>query len=243
MGILKNLTDEYFGKILRKEEGKYMEVHGFKVIVPLDYDETKFLGLVDNILLEGDSEFVRSREKNDGYYHINCGNDWCLEMYKLDDIREVIDEDVKYENLTDKQFESAIKFIEYLVCDISIDRDRFKEYLVLVDESDMYKLDSAIYDANLNEMDAQCCYDDLIDWFFEEFGDRNKANIVKEEIHYIQYYNTSLCLRLCDSSNDIMLKTLLWARDMAKWWETCLDDIVKIGVREYFGLTEEEEEE
>lgn len=240
MGILKNLTDEYFGKKLRTEDGKYIEVHGFKVIVPIDYDEKKFLNLVSDILTEGNSEFVRSREKNDGYYYADCENDWCLEMDKLDDIREIIKE---WYELTDKQFESAIKFIEHLVCDISIDRENSREYLVLVDESDMYnKLDMAIYHANLDEWAAQECYDNLIDWFLEEFGDTNKANIVKEEIHTIVYHNSSLCLRLLDSNNHVMFKTLLWASDMVKWWETHLDDIVKIGVREYFGFTEEEEE-
>jgi hypothetical protein len=228
---------------LRNEEGKFLEVHGFKAVVPVDYDETKFLGLVSDILMEGNTEFVRSREKNSGYYHADCENDWCLEMDKLDDIREVI-EDADWYLLTDKLFESAIKFIEYLVCDISIDRDNNQEYLILVDESDMYnKLDMAINDAELDEWQAQECYDDLIDWFLEEFGDSNKADIVKEEIHAIQYYNTSLCLKLCDSSNHVMFKTLLWASDMVKWWRERLDDLVKMGAKEYFGFEEEEETE
>lgn len=243
MGVLKNITDEYFGGKLRAEDGKYMDVHGFKAVVPVDFDETKFLGLVSDILMEGNPEFVRSREKNGGYYHADCENDWCLEMDKLDDIREVIEEAGWYDNLTDKQFESAIKFIEYLVCDISIDRDNNKEYLVLVDESDMYnKFDMAIYDAELDDWEAQECYDNLLDWFLEEFGDDNKAEIVKDEIHAIQYYNTSLCLKLCDSDNHIMFKTLLWASDMVKWWRTHLNDLEKMGAKEYFGLEPEEDE-
>lgn len=243
MGVLKKITDEYFGDKLRTEDGKYLEVHGFKALVPVDYDETKFLGLVSDILTEGYPEFVRSREKNSGFYHADCENDWCLELEKLDNIRKTIEEEGWY-LLTDKLFESAIKFIEYLVCDISIDRDNNQEYLVLVDESDMYnKLDMAVYDAKLDDWEAQECYDNLVDWFLEEFGDSDKADIVKDEIYAIQYYNTSLCLKLCDSENHVMFKTLLWASDMVKWWRTHLDDLVKMGAREYFGFVEEDEEE
>lgn len=243
MGVLKKITNEYFGYELRDEEGKFLEVHGFKAVVPVDYDEIKFLALVSDILTEGESEFVRSSEKNSGYYHAECENDWCLEMKKLDNIRETIEDDGWY-TLTDKQFESAIRFIEYLVCDISIDRDRGREYLVLVDESDMYnKLDMAIYDAELDEFESQECYDNLVDWFLDEFGNNNKAEIIKDEIYAIQYYNTSLCLKLCDSNDHIMFKTLLWASDMVKWWKTHLDDLVKTGAKEYFGFVEEEETE
>lgn len=245
MGVLKTITDEYFKKTVRAEEGKYIEVHGFKALVPSDYGETEFLGLVSDILDTGEAEFVRSREKSIGFYHTDCENDWCLQLLKPDEIRENLAEYEWYSltDLTDKQFESAIKFIEYLVSDISIDRDNGYEYLVLVDESDMYnKFDMVIYDAELDDFEAQECYDDLIDWFLEEFGDEDKAYVTKEEIHAIQYYNTSLCLRLLDSGNHVMFKTLLWASDMVKWWRTHLNDLEKMGAKEYFGLEPEEDE-
>lgn len=242
MGILKNLTDEYFGESIRGEEGKYIEVHGFKALVPPEYDENMFLGLVEDILTEGEAEFVRSRNKNDNFYNMECGNDFCISLNDLDDIREVIEDDGWYV-LTDKQFKSAIDFIGYLVSEISIDVDRSNDYLVLADEGDVYnKLDMSFYDAKLDDWQAQECYDGLIDWFIEEFSDYSKANIVKDEIHTIQYYNTSLNLKLTDNSNNIMFKTLLWAKDMVKWWDEHLNELEKMGAREYFGFEPEEDE-
>ena len=59
MGILKDLTDEYFGKKVRKEDGKKITVHGCDVIIPPDWDEENFLKSVETVLLEDTiTEFV-----------------------------------------------------------------------------------------------------------------------------------------------------------------------------------------
>lgn len=43
MGVLKKITNEYFGESLRKEDGKYGTLAGHRVIMPEDYDDMMFL--------------------------------------------------------------------------------------------------------------------------------------------------------------------------------------------------------
>ena len=79
MGILKDLTDEYFGKKVRKEDGKKITVHGCDVIIPPDWDEENFLKSVETVLLEDTitefvGEFLYKHIDKSKNTNIECGN-------------------------------------------------------------------------------------------------------------------------------------------------------------------------
>ena len=50
MGVLKTLTDEYFKETLRDEDGKFLDVDDFRVVVPSDFEERDFLKCVQRIV-------------------------------------------------------------------------------------------------------------------------------------------------------------------------------------------------
>ena len=91
------------------------------------------------------------------------------------------------------------------------------------------EIDDALYSGEdeLNEFELQSAYDDLMQYFIEEFG--GKANISKDDFHSIKYYNYTLNL-------PIEFKTILYAKDMVKWWDNVLSEIGKQGPKTFFGF-------
>lgn len=243
MGVLKTLTDEYFEKSIRTEEGKYLEIKGCKLIVPTDFDEKKYLSLIHEIVDNEDdygynncSEFLRQRDIRNSDYKIHCDGD----MYFTLDVKK-IKENLSY-SIDDSHFEYCLKFIEYLLNGVSLDIYNGKTYVVLADEYDLFnKFDCEIHDENLDEWSSQECWNYLTEWFIEEFG--KKADIVEKDLHYIHYYNDSLNIMISNEYNSIEWGVFLHAKEMQEWWKDKLNKIKKIGAREFFGYEPEDENE
>lgn len=233
MGVLKKLTDEYFGKDTRTEDGKFLEIRGFKVLVPVDFTEEVFFKALKNFFKESDAIFLRKEDTDVRYTNIPCGNgDFYLELKPFEEISEYL----SY-TFSNKQVESILKFIEFLFDGVDIDSERMKDYIVLLDTSDFFY---ETYEAGMDEQESQDCWDDILEMFFEDFKD---ADIDKDDLHYIQYRNTNLNIRICEGEeNEIIIKTMLYAKDMVKWWKEQMDEIKKQGARQYFGHDSEEEE-
>ena len=232
MGILKDLTDEYFGKKVRKEDGKKITVHGCDVIVPPDWDEEDFLKSVETVLLEDTiTEFVSEywykqmdKSKNT---NIECGNSYHLCISKYD---EIIEEYLTTEEIPNETtYNSIIKFLTYIVKDVDIDNNRNENYIRLTGEDE---IDNALYMDDLDEFQIQNAYDDLITYFLEVFG--KKANISRDDLYSIQYRGTTLNL-------PVEFETLLYAREMIEWWNNTLSAIKKQGPKRFFGYDDEEE--
>ena len=233
MGILKDLTKEYFGEKVRKEDGKKITIHGCDVIIPPDWDEEDFLNSVETVLLEDNiSEFIseywyKQMDKSKST-NIECGNSYHLCISKYD---EIIDE----EYLTTEEipneitYNSIIKFLTYIVKDVDIDTDRNEDYIRLTDEGE---IDYALYRDDLDDFQIQNAYDDLIDDFLGEFG--KKTDIIRDDLHSIQYRGTTLNL-------PVEFKTLLYAREMIEWWNNTLSAIEKQGPKRFFGYDYEDE--
>lgn len=231
MGVLQKITKEYFGDEAREEDGKFIEVRGFNVLVPIDFDEEKFLHALDDFLSSGDAEFVNKRYLEDQYLKVPCGKgDFYIELDPLGDFRD----NLLYD-LNDKQIESMLKFLEYLFeGTVDIDTENGKEYVVLMDTSDF---DYEIYNADMNDWESQECWDSMKEMFFEEFKD---ADIDDNDLHCIHYYSDILTMKVTDGDR-IILKTILYIKDMVKWWKEQMDEIKKQGARQYFGYESEEE--
>jgi hypothetical protein len=59
MSVLGKLTDEYFGKDARTEDGKFLEIRGFKVLVPSDFTEEVFFEALKDFFKESEANFLR----------------------------------------------------------------------------------------------------------------------------------------------------------------------------------------
>ena len=233
MGILKDLTDEYFGKKVRKEDGKKITVHGCDVIVPPDWDEENFLKSVETVLLEDTitefvGEFLYKHIDKSKNTTIECGNSYHLCISKYD---EIMDEEylTTEEIPNETTYNSIIKFLTYIVKDVDIDNNRNENYIRLTGEDE---IDNALYMDDLDEFQIQNAYDDLITYFLEVFG--KKANISQNDLHPIQYRGTTLNL-------PVEFETLLYAREMIEWWSNTLSEIEEQGPKRYFGYDDEEE--
>jgi len=236
MGILKTITEEYFGETVRKEDGKKITVHGCEVIVPQDWDEKRFLYSVELVLDTDDitefvSEYWYEQTDNSKFINIECGNSYHLCISKYEDIiseNYLTTEDIPNETT----FNSIIKLLTHLLEDVPIDDERSKDYICLVDEGG---IDDALYSGEdeLNEFELQSAYDELIEYFIEEFGE--KADISEDDLHSIKYYNYTLNL-------PIEFKTILYAKDMVEWWDNTLSEIKKQGPRTYFGFDYDEDD-
>lgn len=232
MGILKNLTKEYFGENVRKEDGKKITIHGCDVIIPPDWDEEDFLNSVETVLLEDNiSEFVseywyKQMDKSKST-NIECGNSYHLCISKYD---EIIEEYLTIEEIPNETtYNSIIKFLTYLVKDIDIDTKNNKDYIRLTDEDE---IDDALYGDDLDEFQMQNAFDNLIYDFLEDFG--KKADISRDDLYSIQYRGTTLNL-------PVKFKTLLYAREMIEWWNNTLSAIKKQGPKRFFGYDYEDE--
>lgn len=234
MGVLKKLTDEYFGDVVRNEDGKKITVHGCDVIVPPNWDEEDFLKSVELVLTEDNiaefvSEYWYRQTDTSKNTNIECGNSYHLCISKYD---EIIDEDyLTTEDIPNETtYNSIIKFLTYIVKDVDIDTERNKDYIRLTGEGE---IDDALFRDDLDEFEMQNAYDDLIAYFLEDFGE--KANIRPDDLYSIQYRETTLNL-------PIEFETLLYAREMIEWWNKTLSEIKKQGPKRYFGYDVEEEE-
>ena len=233
MGVLKKLTDEYFGDTVRIEDGKKITVHGCDVIVPVIWDEKDFLKSVENVLSEDNisefiSEYVYRRIDKSKDTIIESGNSYYLFIAKYD---EIIDEGyLTIEEIPNETtYNSIIKFLTYIVKDVDIDNNRNENYIRLTGEDE---IDNALYMDDLDEFQIQNAYDDLITYFLEVFG--KKANISQNDLHSIQYSGTTLNL-------PVEFETLLYAREMIEWWSNTLSEIEEQGPKRYFGYDDEEE--
>lgn len=232
MSVLGKLTDEYFGNDVRDEDGKFLEIRGFKVLVPVDFDEEKFRNAIEDFLTTSEATFVNKQYLDDRYVKIPCGNkDYYIMLNPIDEFRD----ELQYE-LTDKQIESMMKFIEFLFDGVDIVYHDGKEYATLIDTSDF---DYEMYDAKMNEWESQECWNDIKSWFLESFED---ANIIEDDLHGIQYYSVVLTIKLSDGGSDFEIDTMYYVKDMVKWWEKQMEEIRKQGARAYFGLDFDEGE-
>ena len=232
MGILKNLTKEYFGENVRKEDGKKITVHGCDVIIPPDWDEEDFLKSVETVLSEDNiSEFIseywyKQMDKSKST-NIECGNSYHLCISKYD---EIIEEYLTTEEIPNETtYNSIIKFLTYIVKDVDIDTKRDVDYIRLSDEGE---IDYALYGDDLDEFQMQNAFDNLIDDFLEDFGE--KSEISRDDLYSIQYRGYTLNL-------PVKFKTLLYAREMIEWWNNTLSAIEKQGPKRFFGYDYEDE--
>ena len=228
MGILKDLTKEYFGKKVRKEDGKKITIHGCDVIVPPDWDEGTFIDSVFTVLENRKvSEFTdkyRFRSKNmPDYTLIECKKPSLFCILKYDKIKEYLTTK-KIPNET--TYNSIIKFLTYFLKDVCIidwiTNYKYKNYIGL---TDLEKIDALLNADDKNEFDVN----DLIRFFLEDFG--QKAHIDEDSFPSHPY---SLNL-------PITRYTLLYAREMIEWWENTFSGIEKQGSARFFGYDYEDE--
>lgn len=88
MGVLKNITKEYFGESLRKEDGKTVTVGKHKIIIPPGYDVKSFFDAFNKMYHKLPKKFHRGAYKKDGDVTVieggdKSGFDLCIYTYNF----------------------------------------------------------------------------------------------------------------------------------------------------------------
>ena len=150
MGILKKLTDEYFGDTIRNEDGKYLYVDGCKVIVPIDFDEKMFLDKVQKTLSHMNCTFYSSEtaKKYKGSVEIECGNEYSMLCYTYSTLSQHISKYGLRLVIDETLYDSVIKYLRHIMKDLDIVENKISGftdyYIVIIDEKSFPDIDKVI---------------------------------------------------------------------------------------------------
>lgn len=232
MGVLKTLTDEYFDKTLRKEEGKFLDVCGCRVIVPEDYNEKKFFKKIEEIMKKTSIFFCKEGENQYLTFHrrIKFHNNFEILIPDFSLVKDD-SEDIRL-NIDETFYKSYMKFIEHIVQHIDLIKYKEKFCILLASKEET----GAVYDEIFGELgflfgeteDFAEYFAPVLVQFFNEY--ESKADIIRAEIEYI---GLNIAMEIRNESAEIQFKTLLFAREMRAWWRMILKEIEKVGLDEY----------
>ncbi len=244
MGILKKITDEYFEKVLRNEDGKYLNVMGCNVIVPMYYDEEDFLDVVEeftNTLSSYTTQNISFRtddDINEDAIQIECGNGYMEIETDYNHFLKFYKNEFK-KDMNENLFNSIIKFLRHISKDVDIVFVDGKSNIMLVNEDDFYNKFLEFFSDNEYEEKKEDCLNTLVNMFFKEF--ESKAHIIRNEFEfsYGDNYGEQITMRLFNYSDIFQFKTLLYAKEMKQWWDDTLNEIEMDGIETFFDLKEE----
>lgn len=255
MGVLKNLTDEYFEKKIRTEDGKPFNVMGCDVIIPIDYDEEMFLDTIKDFMEILSSRTVQNinfveeehfdEDSSGETVQMKCGNGVYLEIETTyERLSELWRKNFPKREMNEKLYESIIKFLRFISKDVEIifyEEDGTSNILLATcDEFEDKFLDyfsKEDYDG-INE-----CKDELTNMFFDEF--ESKAHIIRSEFDYFPSESDGgefVAMRIFNFDDVFQFNTFLYAKEMRQWWKDTLDKIEEEGVVNFFNLDGEGEE-
>lgn len=235
MGILKNITSEYFDEILRKEDGKFIDVYGCRVVVPVDYDEDEFIESVEYILNNTNAIFLQKgiyaygKLKENGFIEAECKNDFSLMM----------DDYTNIKNVDETLYDSYMKFMKHILKDVEIclinnGIDGMVTCIPLADGGEVQDLIENDDRTDNDDYDGVYITDPLIEEFFDEFQD--KAKIIRSEI---LYDGLAVAMRAANLDGNYQIKTLLYAKEMREWWKNKINEVLEKGLSAYFDEKEE----
>lgn len=131
MGVLKDLTDEYFKKKSRIENGKIVEFYGNDILIPVNYKDifdffTSFNTSVFDFKMKSDKTF----DSHDYWIKIEGGEKSVANLY-IKCYKDII----KYSTLdiaiTEKMYDSFVEFLKKLMKDSTIIHNG-KEFKIVI---------------------------------------------------------------------------------------------------------------
>lgn len=220
MGILKELTDEYFEKSIRRENGKYIEIDGCKVIVPSDYDEDKFLHKLGEIISRMIVIFVKDTEidKFGEYNHIKCGNDYtmAIETYEYFVNITKIPED-----FDETMYKSLIKLLKHYMNDINIFKKNDNDYIELVNDEDYVKMRNS---SGLDENEFKEHITTIISKFIGDF--KETVGLEAKDILNMRK-DSNVCIEIRNWGFGMDMTKIRYGGRMIEWWNKEIKKISK----------------
>lgn len=237
MGVLKNLTDEYFKNSARTEDGKYIDFYGVKVLVPADYDTYDFLKKVESIYTESFKYGVvwLADEDTDqkSKIKLESGNRYMF-IPDFEEFKQISHKE-ENEDVDWKLYDSYVFILEQFLKGVELMKNTNWPCIVLQDIDFIYNELSDNGDID-NGYEIEEVMEKTIDDFFNEFT--KKADIIKDEFHITitHEYKCIIFMDLTNGSSYFEFKTLIYAKEMVEWWNNKTEEIRKKGVLNYFEL-------
>ena len=236
MGVLKNLTDEYFKNTARVEDGRYIDFYGIRILVPADYDTYDFLKKVESIYTESFKHGMVSLPDDDTdqtkfKIKLKSKNKYML-IPVFEKFKEISQEN---EDVDQKLYDTYVLVMRHFLKDVELMKNTNWPCIVLQNIDFIYDelSDNGEID---NGYELEDIMQKTINEFFNEF--KKKADIIKDEFH-ITITHSYECITFMDLTNEssyFEFKTLIYANEMVEWWKNKTDEIRKKGVLNYFGL-------
>lgn len=124
MGVLKTLTDEYFKETLRDEDGKFLDVDDFRVVVPSDFEERDFLKCVQRIVDMSPCRFYN--EKLPDIEHIipiEYKNNWYMLVYSFEGMLLAAKKyNYDIDGINDTLYKSVIEYLKHISKDVELEK-------------------------------------------------------------------------------------------------------------------------
>ena len=124
MGILKKLTEEYFKETLRNEDGKFLDVDGYRAVVPPDFEERDFLKCVQRVVDMSPCRFYNEKlPHTESVIPIEYKNNWYMSMYTF---KEMLLAAKRYnydiDGINDTLYKSVIEYLKHISKDVELER-------------------------------------------------------------------------------------------------------------------------
>jgi len=214
MGILKNITDEYFEKTLRNEDGKYLYVDGCKVIVPINFDEKMFLDKVQKTLSHMNCTFYSSEtaKKYKESVEIECGNEYSMLCYTYSTLSQNISKYGLRLVIDETLYNSVIKYLRHIMKDLDIVENNIRGftdyYIVIIDEKSFPDIDKVIKFGEDSELSKLC----------EKFKKEFKEIVGSGDMYITTRHNKSILLKMEDFMFSVDLNRMRHVKELREWW-------------------------
>ena len=214
MGILKKLTDEYFEKTLRNEDGKYLYVDGCKVIVPMDFDEKMFLEKVQKTLSHMNCDFYLSNNAKNNiekeYVSIKCGNEYSMLCYTYSTLLQHISKYGLRLVINETLYNSVIKYLRHIMKNLDIVEDKIHEitdyYIVIIDEKHFPDIEKIIQFGENSKLSK--LYESFTEKFIKIIGSGDDIYIKRK----------SILLKVKDFMFSVDLNKMRHVEELREWW-------------------------
>lgn len=249
MSVLGKLTDEYFGKTLRDESGKFINVLGCKVTVPGNYDEEMFLDTVKDFMEILSSSTNQSisfteeeyfQEDTDGeILQMKCSNDIYMEIdITYGYLLELWENEFPKREMNETLYKSIVTFLRFISKDVEIVFHDGVSHIMLSPIDEFYEKFVEFFEDNDYNDEKENCINELVNMFFNEF--ENDAHIIRNELEFYlgENYGEFVAMKIFNGSDVFQFNTFLYAKRMRQWWREIINRIEEEGVVEFFKLDE-----
>lgn len=201
MGVIKKLTDEYFEKTPREEDGKYIEIDGCRILVPPEFDEDRFLNVAQKIMNYLGCTFIKKGEKlEDGYVGIECAGEFIMSVCTYSEFSSQIDKFRIELNINETLYNSTIKLLKHYLKNIEVGEG---EEVLIVDRK-MF--------VDLLRKFPKHPMDDMVRYFTNDFKITSSDVVIDDE-------NKTVSVLMRDFMFCVSLYTIRNIEKMKEWWK------------------------